>query len=255
MVNPHEDVVARARELSALDALLGAAPCAVVEGPAGIGTTSLARAFAASRPEAEVLWASATPWERALDGGLLAQLGIVPDGGGTAAGPNLARPPGGGTDSWGPGEPPAWLAAGRACLDRLAALAGRGPVLVVLDALEHADALSLEALAFALRRHPPGLLVLATCGPAGTRPGSAAAVFADAVSARRLRLGPLTVEGLKELAAARYGLDLAAGALNALWRASRGIPELALEAIADGVEEAGEARFAAEGPRGVVRSV
>jgi DNA-binding CsgD family transcriptional regulator len=256
MVNPHEDVVARARELSALDALLGAAPCAVVQGPAGIGTTSLARAFAASRPEAEVLWASGTPWERALDGGLLAQLGIVPDADGAAAEANLAASPGaGGTDSWGPGEPPAWLPAGRAALDRLTALAGRGPVLVVLDALEHADALSLEALAFALRRHPPGLLVLATCGPAGTRPGSAGAIFADAVGARRLRLGPLTVDGLKELAAARYGLDLAAGALNALWRASQGIPELALEAIADGVEEAGEARFAAEGPRGVVRSV
>jgi DNA-binding CsgD family transcriptional regulator len=126
---------------------------------------------------------------------------------------------------------------------------------VLLDALEHADPLSLEALAFALRRVDAPLLVVTTLGTAGTRPGSAASGFLDDVGAHRLRLGPLGVEGLGELAAACLGRDLSPGALEALWRVSRGNPGIAVEAIAEGTQELGEARFAAEGPRGVVRSV
>jgi DNA-binding CsgD family transcriptional regulator len=246
MLNPHEDVVARDRELAELDSLLAAGRCVVIEGPPGVGATALARASAAHRTGATLLRASATPWEEALAGGVLAQLGIAPaqDRPGPPAEPPQHA-----------GGQPEWLPAGRAALEHLGALAARGPLLVLLDGIEHADALSLEALAFALRRAPGPLPVLATCTAAGTRPDSAAAVFADAVGARRLRLGPLTRAGLRELAEARLGTGLAPTALEALWRVTRGNPGLAVTALAEGVEELGEAGFAAEGPRGVVRSV
>lgn len=281
MLTPHEDVVSRAQELSELDTLLGAAvsggpQCAVVEGPPGIGKTALCEAFAARHPDLAVLRAEGSAWERGLHGGILAQLGVVPAR--TAdAGPADTEPAGTEpadaaraeaesgeaapveamtVDAWGPDtDQPPWLPAGRAALDALARLAAAGPALVVLDAVEHADALSLEALAYAVRRVRGPLVVLATHRPAGSLPGSPAAAFADAVRARRILLGPLGPEALRELAAARAGLDLTLEATQALWRVSRGNPELALEALASGAESIGAEALSAEGPRAVVRSV
>ncbi|WP_430297615.1 AAA family ATPase [Sinomonas sp. B1-1] len=262
MLNPHDGVVARAQELSELDALLGAAAsagpqCVIVEGPSGIGKTALVDAFAALHPDLPVRRAEGTPWERGLRGGVLAQLGVA-----SPPGSGRLDEEGSGAEAWGPdGDQPAWLPAGRAAGEWLAGLTGAGgpteggPALVVLDGLEDADELSLEALAFALRRLRGPVLVLAACGPAGTRPASPAAQFAGAVRARRLRLGPLTHEALRELAFARAGVDLGPDAVQALWRATGGNPGLALEALADGVEALGAETLAAEGPRAVVRSV
>jgi DNA-binding CsgD family transcriptional regulator/tetratricopeptide (TPR) repeat protein len=258
MLNPHDDVVARAQELSELDALLGAAVsgppaaarCAVVEGPAGVGKTALCEAFAARHPELPVHRADATPWEQGLRGGLLAQLGVgaEDDGSGEHA-PVELRPRQAQPQQAEPRQAqPAWLPAGRAAAERLAVLAGEGPALVLLDAIEHADAFSLEALAFAIRRVSRPVLVLATLGPAGTRPGSAAAMFADAVRARRLRLTPLTREGLRELVLARTGTDPGLDALQSLWSATRGNPGLAVEALEGGTEGLGVEGLGVEGP-------
>ncbi|WP_369044815.1 helix-turn-helix transcriptional regulator [Sinomonas sp. P10A9] len=252
MLTPHEDVVSRAQELSELDTLLGvaasgAAQCAVLEGPHGIGKTALCEAFAARHPELAVRRAEASAWEHGLRGGILAQLGVLPAYS-ADAGPT--------EDSWGRDtDQPSWLPAGRAALEALSRLAANGPALVVLDAIEHADTLSLEALAYAVRRVHDPLVVLATHGPAGRLPGSPAAAFADAARARRIVLDPLAPEALRELAAARAKVDLTPEATQALWRVSRGNPALALEALANGAESIGAEGLAAHGPRAVVPSV
>ncbi|GAB4099761.1 LuxR family transcriptional regulator [Sinomonas halotolerans] len=288
------ELVGRAQELSELDALLGLAAsgspqCVIIEGPEGIGKSALVAAFAARHPGVAALRATGSEWERALQGGMLGQLGIVPARGPADTDEPAGTHPGGeeGTHDAGwspPAEQPAWLPAGMAALDRLTALAEGGPdtstpaegrtpapdgapapdrspagahsaALVVLDALEHADALSLEALAYAFRRLAVPLLMLGTMGPAGAHPGSPAAVFAAAVGARRLRLAPLGPAALRGLASARAGLELSAEALEALMGASRGYPGLALEALAEGEELLGASAMASEGPRSVPASV
>lgn len=252
MLTPRPDVVSRAQELSDLDMLLGAAASgsaqsAVLEGPPGIGKTALCEALVARHPELAVRRADASAWEHGLHGGVLAQLDVLPQR--TAE----VRPAEG---SWAPeADQPSWLAAGRAALDALALFAAGGPALVLLDAVEHADTLSLEALAYAVRRVHGPLVVLATHGPAGGLPGSPAAAFADAVRARRIVLGPLSPEALRELAASHAGVELTPEAAQALWRASRGNPQLALEALASGAEAIGPEELAARGPRAVVPSV
>ncbi|WP_235778813.1 helix-turn-helix transcriptional regulator [Sinomonas notoginsengisoli] len=252
MLTPHEDVVSRAQELSELDTLLGAAAsggaqCAVLEGPPGIGKTALCEAFAARHPELAVRRVEASAWEHGLRGGVLAQLGVLPAR-------SADREPT--EDSWGRDrDQPSWLPAGRAALEALSRLAADGPALVVVDAIEHADTLSLEALAYAVRRVHDPLVLLATHGPAGSLPGSPAATFADAVRARRIVLAPLAPEALRALAAARAKVDLTPEATQALWRVSRGNPELALEALANGADSIGAEGLAAQGPRAVVPSV
>lgn len=256
MLIPRDRVVSRAQELSELDSLLGVvapggAQCAVVEGPEGIGKTALCEAFAASHPELAIARADASVWERELRGGVLAQLGIT-EADSTPHGLGRSGP----DAPWGPADTqPEWLAAGRAALAGLMTLAADGQAAVLLDAIEHADALSLEALAYAIRRVRRPLLVLATHRPAGTREGSAAAVFADTVRARRILLGPLSPEGLNELARARTGVDLTPEATQALWRMSRGNPKLAVEALEHGVASLGPEDLAAQGPGAVVPSL
>jgi DNA-binding CsgD family transcriptional regulator len=247
MVNPYNKVVARAQELSELETLLGAAGCVVVEGPAGIGKTALSHAFAERHPELTLLAAAATPWEQALQGGIIAQLGVTPP-----TEPQTDLVP----ELWGRPDPqPTWLPAGRGALDMLRGLVVQSPILIVLDGIEHADQFSLAALAFALTRLEGSLMVIATCGTAGTRPNSSATTFIDAVHARRLRLGPLTLDGLRELATVRTSTEFAPEAVQALWRASQGNPAVALEALSNGLEELGQARLATEGPPAVVPSV
>jgi DNA-binding CsgD family transcriptional regulator len=257
MLNSRDEAVSRAQELSELDSLLGAAVsggaapgrplCAVVEGPAGMGKTTLCEAFLAAHPRVAVARADASPWERDLVGGVLAQLGLVPD-----ENPGRTGTP---TDPQCATAQPAWLPAGRAALAGLTALAARGPVLVFIDSLEDADVLSLEALAYAARRVRGPVALLAALRSGGADPGSPAASFADAVGARRLTLGPLPAQGLRWLAQVHSGVHLSPEATQSLWNVSRGNPGLAVEALDHGLASLGAEALAAQGPGAVVPSV
>jgi ATP/maltotriose-dependent transcriptional regulator MalT len=114
----------------------------LIEGPAGIGKTTLVRRFLAEAGERCVLRASGEEAEAGLPLGVLAQL--------LAAAPttpvDLAAV---GVAGEGPVDP---LAAGAVLLDLLGTLQRSDPVVVVVDDLHWADQPSLQALTFVLRR-------------------------------------------------------------------------------------------------------
>jgi ATP/maltotriose-dependent transcriptional regulator MalT len=114
----------------------------LLEGPAGIGKTSLVRRFLAEAAERCVLRASGEEAEAGLPLGVLAQL--------LAAAPTT--PPGTAAVEVAGERPVDPLAAGAVLLDLLGALQRTNPVVVVVDDLHWADPPSLRALTFALRR-------------------------------------------------------------------------------------------------------
>ena len=201
--------VGRQRELEALEEGLararGGQPWLVlVEGPAGIGKTSLVEQFLAEIRDVTVLRASGDLSESDLPFGVVDQL--------------LRRA----------GEPPPrepdHLAAGARILELLGALQDEHPVVLFLDDAHWADVPSLRALLFAVRRlvadrvlvvattreHAPGLpegLVKAAAGPQG----------------RWLRLEPLTTDELRALADAQ-GVRLSARGIQRLEAHSGGNP-------------------------------
>ena len=114
----------------------------LIEGPAGIGKTTLVRHFLAEADERCVLRASGDEAEAGLPFGVLAQLlAAAPT---TPAGIAAVE-----VASGGPVDP---LAAGAVLLDLLGALQCSDPVVVVVDDIHWADQPSLRALTFALRR-------------------------------------------------------------------------------------------------------
>jgi DNA-binding CsgD family transcriptional regulator len=114
----------------------------LIEGPAGMGKTTLVRRFLAEVDEQCVLRASGEEAEAGLPFGVLAQLlAAAPI---TPAGLAAVEVAGGG-----PVDP---LAAGAVLLDLLGALQESNPVMVVVDDLHWADQSSLRALTFTARR-------------------------------------------------------------------------------------------------------
>ncbi len=114
----------------------------LIEGPAGIGKTTLVRRFLEEAAERCVLRASGEEAEANLPFGVLAQLlAAAPT---TPPGPAAVGVAGEGTV-----DP---LAAGAVLLDLLGELQRTDPVVVVVDDLHWADQPSLRALTFALRR-------------------------------------------------------------------------------------------------------
>ncbi|MEW2121867.1 AAA family ATPase [Streptomyces sp. NPDC005474] len=130
-----------------LDAASHGAPQVVlVDGPAGIGKTSLARRFlSGAAAHCQVVKASGDELETELAYGLVAQLvPQLPD----AA--EALREPGFGTlQSPAPRDP---IAVGALLLDALGQLQGRAPVALLIDDVHWADTPSLHALTFVLRR-------------------------------------------------------------------------------------------------------
>jgi ATP/maltotriose-dependent transcriptional regulator MalT len=163
----------------------------LIEGPAGIGKTTLVRRFLAEAGERCVLRASGEEAEASLPFGVLAQLlAAAPTTPSDLAALGVA------------GERPVdQLAAGAVLLDLLGALQRSDPVVVVVDDLHWTDQPSLHALTFALRRlRVDRLLTLVlTRDLAEARlPEGLRRLLADDETLR-LRLGGLEAEELRAL--------------------------------------------------------
>ena len=162
----------------------------LIEGPAGIGKTTLVRRFLAEADGRCVLRASGEEAEAALPFGVLAQL--------LAAAPTTPAGLAGAEVGGGPVDP---LAAGAVLLDLLGELQRSDPVVVVVDDLHWADQASLRALTFALRRLRVDrmLTLVLTRDVAEARlPEGLRRLLADD-DTLRLRLGGLEVEELRAL--------------------------------------------------------
>jgi DNA-binding NarL/FixJ family response regulator len=119
---------------------------------------------------------------------------------------------------------------GTAVVSVLAALAEREPVVVALDDLQWLDPASAEALAFAARRLPPrvGLLAARRAEPGTEPPLALARAFGDE-RLERVAPGPLSLAALHHLIVGRLGAPLSRPQLVRVAAASGGNPFFALE--------------------------
>ncbi|WP_231991953.1 LuxR C-terminal-related transcriptional regulator [Mycobacterium sp. ACS4331] len=183
------ECVGRERDLAELAALLGTsergAVVVAVFGESGIGKTSLLRQLAATHPGR---WATATPWETDLPGGVLAQL----------------------LQSDVPADP---VDAAACLVDHLTGVPAQ---LLVIDDADYADIESLQAISTLVRhqREVPVLMVLGATGDIGP--------CAD-VCTREIRLTGLSRDDVAELAR-RRGTALHPTTADRLTRHTRGNP-------------------------------
>ena len=201
--------VGRKRELEALEeglehARAGRPWLVLVEGPAGIGKTSLVEHFLVDARDVTVLRASGDLSESELPFGVVDQL--------------LRRA----------GEPPPrepdHLAAGARILDLLGGLQDEHPVVVFLDDAHWADVPSLRALLFVVRRLVADrVLVVATTREHAHGLPEGLVKAAAGTQGGWLRLQPLTTEELRALAEAQ-GVRLSARAIQRLEAHAGGNP-------------------------------
>ncbi|RBY83844.1 LuxR family transcriptional regulator [Geodermatophilus sp. TF02-6] len=216
-------VVGLAAETAQLEALLDRAAtdgpvAAVVEGPAGIGKTTLLRRFLRRHPELPTTAAPGLPWESRRAGALARRL-LADDPGDTPPGPA--------------GDDPVDL--GGVLARRWAARAGEQPLLVVVDDAHSADPVSLQAIASAvarIRRAPVVLLLARATGEPDTGDAEAGAVLdrLAATSVPVLRLGPPETQLLAARVAA---VDLPMPVARRLCEHTAGIPGHLLEVLGD----------------------
>ena len=216
-------VVGLATETAQLEALLrracaGGPVVVVVEGPAGIGKTTLLRRFLRRHPQVPTTAATGLPWESSRAGALARRL-LDDD-----PGDHPARPA---------GDDPVDL--GTALAGRWQARTGEEPLLVVVDDAHHADPVSLQAIASAVARthRAPVLLLLArTTGWPDAGAVEAGAVL-DQLAATHvpvLRLGPAET---RLLAARVAAVDLPMPVARRLCEHTAGIPGHLLELLRD----------------------
>jgi DNA-binding CsgD family transcriptional regulator len=240
-----------------LEAMRSAARAAVdgrgsllaIGGAAGLGKTTLlaAAALDAERGGMQVLRAAAAPLDAAVPyaalGALLTGLGPAQDLAGAA---RLLRP------VFDPGaEVASAEAVGFGLTRLLEEAAERAPLWLALDDSHWADGGSLAALAEATRLLFELPVVLAVAVRSGESPADPEALDAllEHPEARRLRLAPLSEEGVARVCRTRLGDGAAPEAVRAAYRLTGGNPlfltELLEEAAADGRLDAGALRDAA----------
>ncbi|SCL26372.1 regulatory protein, luxR family [Micromonospora pallida] len=213
-------------------------PVTVVTGPVGAGKTSLLQAFARRCAEAGVrfLGASASRSERtvpleiirqlvgraALDDVTHDRIGRLLDRGALA----WSEPDDQGEEAFAP------LTA--AIGGELLAVAARGPLVVAVDDVHHADGPSLRCLAYVARR-VSGLPVLIVLTEAHrTRPWhpTVHAELLQPTRSHRVRLPLLSADGTYRVLASRLGVPIARRVADEAYRISGGNP-LLVHALAD----------------------
>jgi DNA-binding CsgD family transcriptional regulator len=190
------DFVGRTAELDALraafaDARAGRPRVVLVEGEPGIGKTALLRHFLRGAGRASALWASGDEDELDLEFGVVEQLWAA-----MPAPVAKARSATSGTDSLGAG---ADLLAGIGTLQR------QGVVVVVIDDLHWADAASVRALLFVVRRLRSDHVLFLVAARSRTLPRLGEGwtkILTDLPRASVVRLEGLTEAQVRELAAA-----------------------------------------------------
>ncbi|MEU4468020.1 AAA family ATPase [Streptomyces sp. NPDC024017] len=183
----------RAEELSQMGARLvraseGVPQAVLIDGPAGIGKTSLVRCFLAGLgAEHCVLQASGDELEMHLPYGVVTQL-IHQMHGVADAGPSLPDP----------------IAVGASLIDALGKFQDRAPVILVIDDVQWADTPSLHAITFVLRRLRVDrvLTVLVTRDAADPRLPHGLHRILEGDTTARLTLAGLGVTELAELSRA-----------------------------------------------------
>jgi DNA-binding CsgD family transcriptional regulator len=210
-------------------------------GEPGAGKTRLLAELAAEagRRKFATLWGRAAEFEQQMPFGVIVDalddhleaaspgdLGEVPTGLLGAVFPSLSSDPadGPGTDLTGLGRYKLYRAV-RLLLDRLAAPSG---LALILDDVHWADDSSIELLDH-LVRHPPGgrVLVAAAYRPAQASPRLATLVATAAAHGRRVMVGPLTSDEVREF----LGPQVSRAQCQELYEASGGNP-FYLEALA-----------------------
>ncbi|WP_436694193.1 LuxR C-terminal-related transcriptional regulator [Geodermatophilus sp. CPCC 205506] len=223
-MRPGEDdvhVVGPAAEAGQLDALLatartGTPVVAVVEGPAGIGKTTLLRRFRGRHPGLRESTVAGLPWESRRPGALVRRL-LDDLPGGAPVPQDAADPADLGTE----------LAA------RWAAAAADEPLLVAVDDAHCADAVSLQAVGSAVARTRDAAVLLLLARTVGwAAPGDHAALdVLDRLEAVRVRVPPLGPEETRLLAARVVAVDLPLPVARRLSEHTAGIPRHLLEVL------------------------
>jgi len=226
-VHPDDDVllIGTSAALTELDALLdractGEVTVAVLEGPAGIGKSTLLRRFRHRHPDVTAVVVSGLPWERSCAGALLGRL-IVAEG----------------ADVGSDRETGGWDAAtvGAALARRWDESAREKPLVVTIDDAQHADPASLQAVVSAVARlHGAQFLLLLARGTGPDGGGDAgAADILEHLSAEHVRVQPLTPEQVRLLAARVAAVDLPLPVARRLCEHTTGNPRHLLEILRD----------------------
>ncbi len=236
----------RASELALLEEAIaataaGAARGILIEGPAGIGKTALLRAAreGAGRAGLRVLAARGGELERELSLGIERQLfePLLVRASQVQRAELLARPATAvgrlfgldGTDS----DPPADEYESHNALYWLCArLAGHSPIMLAIDDVQWSDATSLRFLAYLARRLDdlPVLLALARRVDEPRADADLAGLAAEPL-VQVIRPRPLSLDAVRELAAARFETGPQDGFLRACHQATGGIPLFTLQLL------------------------
>ncbi|HEX2074921.1 MAG TPA: LuxR C-terminal-related transcriptional regulator [Geodermatophilus sp.] len=223
-MSPGDDdvhVVGQAAEAAQLDTLLGLARAgspvvAVVEGPAGIGRTTLLRRFLRRHAEVQVTAAAGLPWESRRAGALARRL-LDDD---PEATPAAAAAP----------EP---VDLGVELARRWQARAAEEPLVVAVDDADCADPVSVQAIASAgARIHGAPVLLLLVRATGWPPTGDPEAVdVLDHLPAVHVRVPPLGPEETRLLAARVAAVDLPVPVARRLCEHTAGIPRHLLEIL------------------------